>query len=191
MSLARAAVLRPGDRVHYDGADYVVVALAGTSVRLRADDGAELVVLVSYLMACPEFSVTDGELLPEVEPFGLLDGLPAKVLQDARDWERHLVEVETGLPPNLRAHLGRPGRRLVRNNEPMDPSRPCANLLRPRDRRVQRRPTLRCRLPGSGRPRAADRFAGLAQPRRWRRRPAVAVRQRSRAATRPAGLPAI
>lgn len=100
MSLARAAVLRPGDRVRYDGADHMVVALAGTSVRLRSDDGGELVVLVAYLMACPEFAVTDGEPLPAVEPFGLLDGLPAKVVQDAREWERHLVEVETGLAPD-------------------------------------------------------------------------------------------
>jgi transposase InsO family protein len=78
----------------------MIVALAGTSVRLRSDDGGELVVLVAYLMACPEFAVTDGQPMPAVEPFGLLDGLPAKVLQDARDWERHLVEVETGLAPD-------------------------------------------------------------------------------------------
>jgi hypothetical protein len=41
--------------------------------------------------------------LPAVEPFGLLDGLPAKVLQDAREWERHLVEVEIGLAPDAPA----------------------------------------------------------------------------------------
>jgi putative transposase len=100
VTLARAAVLRPGDRVRYHGADHVVVALAGTSVRLRSDDGVQSVVVIAYLMACPEFSVVNGESLSEVESFGLLDGLPAKVLQDAREWERHLVEVETGLPPN-------------------------------------------------------------------------------------------
>lgn len=80
MSVARAAVLRPGERVRYDSADHTVVALAGTSVRLRTDDGDELVVLVAYLTACPEFSVTDGQPLPAIESFGLLDGLPAKVL---------------------------------------------------------------------------------------------------------------
>jgi putative transposase len=102
VSLGRAAVLRPGDRV--------VVALAGTSVRLRCDDGAQSVVLIAYLMACPEFSVVNGESLPEVEPFGLLDGLPAKVLQEAREWERHLMEVETGLPPNpAPGSVSRPG----------------------------------------------------------------------------------
>ncbi len=92
-------MLRPGDRVRFDGADHQVVALSGTSVRLRSDDGPESVVLVAYLMACPEFAVVDGEPLPAVEPFGLLDGLPPKVLEDARTWERNIVEVETGLPP--------------------------------------------------------------------------------------------
>ena len=45
MTAGMAAVLQPGDRVRYDGADHVVIALAGTSVRLRSDDGTELVVL--------------------------------------------------------------------------------------------------------------------------------------------------
>ena len=39
------AVLRPGDWVHYDGSEHQVLALAGTSVRLRTVDGAESVVL--------------------------------------------------------------------------------------------------------------------------------------------------
>ena len=95
----RAAVLRPGDWVRYDGADHQVIALAGTSVRLRSDVGAESVVLVAYLMASPEFAVIDGAPTPSVEPFGLMDGLPVKVLEQAREWERHIVEVETGLPP--------------------------------------------------------------------------------------------
>jgi hypothetical protein len=45
-----------------------------------------------------------------VEPFGLLDGLPEEVLAEARIWERHLVEVETGLPPGAEAGtVPRPG----------------------------------------------------------------------------------
>jgi putative transposase len=99
VTLARAAVLRPGDWVAFDGAEHQVVALAGTSVRLRSDAGVEQVVLAAYLMACPEFAVVDGAPLPAVEPFGLLDSLPVAVLEAAREWERHVVEVETGLPP--------------------------------------------------------------------------------------------
>ena len=60
MTLTGAAVLRPGDLVHYDGADHQVIALAGTSVWLRSEHGAESVVLLAYQMASPEFAVIDG-----------------------------------------------------------------------------------------------------------------------------------
>ena len=94
------AVLRPGDWVSFDGAEHQVLALAGTSVRLRAQDGAEQVVLASYLMAAPDFAVTGGDPVPAVESSGLLDSLPGEVLAAARAWERHVVEVETGLAPD-------------------------------------------------------------------------------------------
>jgi hypothetical protein len=35
-----------------------------------------------------------------VSPAGLLEALPASVADAAREWERHLVEVDTGLPPD-------------------------------------------------------------------------------------------
>lgn len=94
----QVAVLRPGDLVRYDGGEHQVLALSGTSVRLRSQAGAESVVLASYLMASPDFVVVEGAAGPRVEPFGLLDSLPEEVLSAARDWERHVVEVETGLP---------------------------------------------------------------------------------------------
>lgn len=98
MGAAGLGVLRPGDWVRYDGGEHQVVAVAGTSVRLRSAGGAESVVLGSYLMSSPDFVVVDGAAGPQVEPFGLLDSLPEEVLAAARDWERHVVEVETGLP---------------------------------------------------------------------------------------------
>ena len=94
------AVLRPGDWVSFGGGEHQVLALAGTSVRLRAQDGSEQVVLASYLMAAPDFAVTGADPVPGVEPFGLLDGLPVEVLAAARDWERHVVEVKAGVPPD-------------------------------------------------------------------------------------------
>jgi putative transposase len=100
MTLARVGVLRPGDWVIFDGGEHQVVALAGASLRLRSTDGTEQVVLGTHLMACPGFAVVDGAPLPAVEPFGLLEGLPDPVVKAAREWERHLVEVETGLPPD-------------------------------------------------------------------------------------------
>jgi putative transposase len=99
MTRSTAAVLRPGDWVAYDGGEHQVVALAGTSVRLRSANGAESVALVGYLLASPGFGLIDGAPTSELEPFGLLDSLPAAVLDAAREWERHVVEVETGLTP--------------------------------------------------------------------------------------------
>jgi putative transposase len=94
-----APVLRIGDWVHYGGGEHQVVALAGTSVRLRSAVGDEAVVLASYLMGASGFGLVDGRALPEIEPLGLLHGLPEEVRRAAQEWERHVVEVVTGLPP--------------------------------------------------------------------------------------------
>jgi putative transposase len=95
-------VLRVGDWVHFSGEEHQVVALAGTSVRLRSAAGADVVVLASYLMASPGFGLTAGAPVSAMEPFGLLDGLSAEVLEAAKGWQRHVVEVETGRPPDAR-----------------------------------------------------------------------------------------
>jgi putative transposase len=110
MTVGHVAVLRPGDWVIFDGGEHQVVALAGTSVRLRSGDGIEQVVLGTHLMSAPGFAVVDGAPLPGVEPFGLLECLPTAVLEEAREWERHLIEVETGLPPDAQpGESPRPG----------------------------------------------------------------------------------
>ncbi|MFI5726019.1 Mu transposase C-terminal domain-containing protein [Streptomyces cyaneofuscatus] len=46
--------------------------------------------------------------MPALEPFGLLKTLSEPVLARAKEWERHIVEVETGLPPD--AEPGTPSR---------------------------------------------------------------------------------
>jgi putative transposase len=100
---AARSVLRVGDRVSFDGDEHLVVGLAGTLVRLRADSGAEQVVLAGHLMAAPDFAVGGTPDLPVVEPFGLLESLPAEVAAEAGRWRDHVVEVETGLPPDVPA----------------------------------------------------------------------------------------
>lgn len=92
-------VLAVGDRVSFDGEEYLVVGLAGTSVRLRSAVGAESVVLASHLLAKPDFMLLGNKSTPpSMVAFGLLDSLPEPVIAAAREWEAHLVEVETGLP---------------------------------------------------------------------------------------------
>ena len=94
----RDRALHPGDRVAYDGAEHEVVGFTGTAVRLRSVFGAESVVLLAHLLAAEDFAVVDGAQMPHIEPFGLLEGLPEAVVQRARFWEKHLVEVMTGMP---------------------------------------------------------------------------------------------
>jgi len=91
MESRSSAVLGAGDWVMYDGGEHQVVALAGTSVRLRSAGGADTVVLAAYLMASPGFAVVDGAPVPTVEPFGLLDALPDAVIEAARVWEGHVM----------------------------------------------------------------------------------------------------
>ncbi|MGW4848512.1 hypothetical protein [Nocardia brasiliensis] len=94
------SVLRAGHWVHFDGGEHEVVAIAGTSVRLRSSDGEHMIVLASHLMAAPDFEVVDATRPPEVTPFGLLDALPAPVLTAANEWERHILEATNGTGPD-------------------------------------------------------------------------------------------
>jgi hypothetical protein len=74
--VTRAAALRPGDWVQFDDGEHQVLALAGTSVRLRSSAGLDQVVLATHLFASPGFAVTGSDEPVQIEPFGLLDGLP-------------------------------------------------------------------------------------------------------------------
>jgi transposase InsO family protein len=93
-------LLRVGDQVLFDDVEHQVVALAGTRVRLVAVDGTPSVVLLSHLVGSPGFEVLGGESSTAPALAGqLLGDLPAEAAARAREWERHVVEVETGLPP--------------------------------------------------------------------------------------------
>ena len=61
-------------------------------------------VALPFLLSAEDFElVGSGPAVPKIEPRGLLDALPDKVLAAATDWERHVVEVETGVPPDAPA----------------------------------------------------------------------------------------
>ena len=70
--------------------------------------GDQTVVLATHLMGSPEFGVIDGEPLPRLEPFGLLDSLPD------RSWTRPRVGTPhrggtAGLPPDAPEDGAAPG----------------------------------------------------------------------------------
>jgi hypothetical protein len=98
--------------VIFSGAEHAVVALSGSSVRLLAASGETTLVAMPYLLAVPHFAVVGTGPLARLSPLGLLESLPAKVAEAAQAWERHLIEVETGLPPDV---ARRPARDRGRN----------------------------------------------------------------------------
>ncbi|WP_433523820.1 hypothetical protein ACQPZ2_00695 [Nocardia pseudovaccinii] len=97
--MERPSVLSVGDQVVFGGMGHTVVAISGTRIRLLSDAGEASVVALPYLLAAADFELVGSGPAPKVEPFNLLDTLPEAVLAEAREWERHVIEVETGLPP--------------------------------------------------------------------------------------------
>lgn len=89
-----------GDRVRFGGRDQVVIGVSGTSVRLAGTGGEVVAVTVSGLLADRDFAVLDVRPRPGMPQVSVLDGLSAEAADEARWWERHIVEVLTGLPPD-------------------------------------------------------------------------------------------
>jgi Mu transposase, C-terminal len=96
--------LAAGDRVLLDGAPHVVIGVSGTRVRLADEAGSVTEAAVTTLLA-------DGRLIleravprdaPPCPEIGL-EGLPAKAVESARWWERHVAEVVHGVSPDAPA----------------------------------------------------------------------------------------
>ncbi|WP_406085838.1 hypothetical protein [Kitasatospora purpeofusca] len=101
-----AGLLRPGDLVRWDDGEYAVMALLGPHVRLRRTDGedsVEVIASVQELVASAGFTFLSGAPLPAVPPpVTLMEAIPEEAEQQAREWERHIIEVETGIRPGSR-----------------------------------------------------------------------------------------
>jgi len=95
-----AAALWVGDRIGFDGQVHTVVGLSGTIVRLADADGQTWVIHLPHLLADPTFEPAGQRESGPVLPAGLLNGLPQQAVEAAKWWERQLVEVLTGLPPD-------------------------------------------------------------------------------------------
>ena len=97
---APRGVLRVGDRVRFEDAEHLVVAIEGTTVRLVAPDGRPWLASAAFLAGSPGFEVTGGASgqRPGMPPFALLDAVTGPAADRARFWESHLLEVITGLP---------------------------------------------------------------------------------------------
>lgn len=95
----RLARLGIGDRVRRAGTLLTVIGVSGTGVRLADTTGLVVEVGLAELSAGQDFEVVDAPARPPIPPATPLDGLPPTVAAKALWWERHIVEVLRGVPP--------------------------------------------------------------------------------------------
>jgi hypothetical protein len=88
-----------GDRVRLAGVLHTVIAVSGTVVRLADIAGQVADIGLPELLVAEDFEVVSGSPRPPVPPATPLDGLPEAVAAQALWWERHIVEVLRGVPP--------------------------------------------------------------------------------------------
>jgi hypothetical protein len=99
MTVSRPALLRVGDEVRLAAGVHTVVALSGVDVDLIDVTGETRTVPVGQMLADPSFVViTKTARRAPVAPEGLLAELPQQVVDQARWWEAHLIEVLAGRP---------------------------------------------------------------------------------------------
>ncbi|MFJ4526506.1 transposase [Streptomyces sp. NPDC088810] len=97
VAAARRRQVKLGAYVTFEGRPWQVAAVAGASVRLVDEDGRTASVLTSLLFADPTFAVVDCPV-PAAAPWGLLETVPERERERAMAWQRHIREIETGLP---------------------------------------------------------------------------------------------
>ncbi|MFD7924036.1 Mu transposase C-terminal domain-containing protein [Streptomyces sp. NPDC059740] len=96
--------LRLGARLRWQGGTYRVVALQGTEVQLVCLDaqGQDARALVSTVTGAGDYALLDEEdrTVPEerLADTSVLSLLPAQELEAVRQWERHLREIDEGVP---------------------------------------------------------------------------------------------
>jgi putative transposase len=109
VTVSRPPVLRIGYEVRLGGQLFVVDGLSDGQVRLLDVAGTATSMSLARLLTDPTFTLVCAPAAASLPPAGLLESLPEAMVEQARWWERHIVEVLTGLPAGEeRGTAGRP-----------------------------------------------------------------------------------
>jgi putative transposase len=98
VTVSRPPSLRVGDEVEVGGAVHTVTSLSGAAACLADVTGAESSIALAELLSAPGFRLV-ARVPAALPPQGLLDALPDMAAEQARWWERHIIEVVAGVPP--------------------------------------------------------------------------------------------
>lgn len=100
--MSSSSVRRPavavGGHVVFEGRTWQVAAIDGSVVRLVAEDGTVTSLLTGYLCAAADFAVVGTRPSVGVPQWGLFETVPVREQERALAWQRHLQEIECGLP---------------------------------------------------------------------------------------------
>ncbi|MFF9397006.1 hypothetical protein [Streptomyces griseoluteus] len=90
------------------GDRYTVTALSGTTVHLAPAPGSTappVALVIQLLAAAADFAVLNQTGAPASDgplpTWSMLEGISADSARDTRIWRRHVIEVETGLLPDM------------------------------------------------------------------------------------------
>lgn len=99
MSDVSPRVLRPGHRIAVGQETYIVVRLDGTTVTVQDQHGELSAVLLGHLLTAPGFAALDAAPPRRAPQDGRLSVLDDAEQRRIRWLEGHLIEMETGRPP--------------------------------------------------------------------------------------------
>jgi hypothetical protein len=99
------AVRRPGelgigDRVEFAGRARTVISVSGTMIGLADRDGQVIGIAMAELVSAGGFALVDTRPRAPVPEAALLNDLPEETVARALWWQRQIVEVLRGVPPD-------------------------------------------------------------------------------------------
>jgi len=101
VTASRPARLGVGDEVRIAGTTHTVAGLSGGLMHLVDAAGTKSVASLAELFSAPGMAVLSAPRKASLPPQGLLQGVPASLVERARWWEQHILEVLTGVPPDV------------------------------------------------------------------------------------------
>jgi hypothetical protein len=96
----RPGELGVGDRVEFAGRARTVISVSGTMIGLADRDGQVIGIAMAELVSAGGFALLDARDRAPVPEAALLNDLPEETVARALWWQRHIVEVLRGVPPD-------------------------------------------------------------------------------------------